>query len=376
MLPGSSDLGGAFDPGQHRILIVDDTPVNLEILSRMLESRGFGVLVASDGSEAIAAAEAEGPDLILLDIMMPEMDGFEVCRRLKALPEVASIPIVFMSALTETSKKLTGFEAGAVDYITKPFDRAEVIARILIHLELREARRRLEDDNVRVRGDLVREKLHQQERAREFGSLTIYAILITSYSGHVAYSKDAGPTVVLLSSWGILLLSVLPVAALVRWWMRQPPSDYGLQFVRVRRNLTEALVLVAVLLPAMAAFEAIREPGEALFTWRYFQGWPTHLVILYFALYPLHSFLQEFVMRGVMQGSMARFLNTAPAAVPILVTSFLFAQAHGQVSIELGIVTFLMSAFLGSLYHRHESLLGVTIVHAALGVMAQALGYL
>ncbi len=120
-----------------KVLMVDDNPTNLQVLQATLEGRGYRLLAARDGASALAVTTKAEPDLILLDIMMPEMDGYEVCRRLKADPATFEIPIIFLSALTQTEDKVKGLELGAVDYITKPFQPEEVIARVNTHLTLR-----------------------------------------------------------------------------------------------------------------------------------------------------------------------------------------------------------------------------------------------
>ena len=112
------------------ILIVDDTPTNLEVLSESLSIAGFEVAVAIDGESAIEQTEYNPPELILLDVMMPGIDGFETCRRLKANPLTRDIPVIFMTALNDTVQKVKGFSLGAVDYITKPFQKDEVLARV------------------------------------------------------------------------------------------------------------------------------------------------------------------------------------------------------------------------------------------------------
>jgi len=119
------------------LLVVDDSPANVRLLAKMLKERGHRVRVAPDGELALRAVRTDPPDLILLDIDMPGMDGYEVCRRLKADDRWRSIPILFISALNETSAKLRSFEVGGVDYITKPFQFAEVEARVETHLKLR-----------------------------------------------------------------------------------------------------------------------------------------------------------------------------------------------------------------------------------------------
>ena len=122
------------------ILVVDDTPANLRLLSEMLEDCGYEVRPAPDGPLALRAAETEPPDLILLDITMPDMDGYEVCARLKENDDLKEIPVIFISALTETLDKVKAFGVGGVDYVTKPFQFEEVRARVEAHLSLRRLR--------------------------------------------------------------------------------------------------------------------------------------------------------------------------------------------------------------------------------------------
>ncbi|NMG19425.1 response regulator [Brasilonema bromeliae] len=141
-----------IDPTQKGvILIVDDTPTNLEVLFDFLADSGFTVLVAEDGESAIARAEYAPPDLILLDILMPRMDGFETCSCLKANELTKDIPIIFMTALSETVDKVKGLNLGAVDYITKPLQHEEVLARIELHLRLRNLTKTLQEQNQQIR---------------------------------------------------------------------------------------------------------------------------------------------------------------------------------------------------------------------------------
>jgi putative two-component system response regulator len=118
-----------------RILAVDDEPSNLQLLRQILQDQ-YGMLYAKDGQRALELAQQELPDLILLDVMMPGMTGYEVCRQLKATPATAAIPVIFVTALAETSDELSGFEAGAVDYIMKPVSAPVVRARVRTHLSL------------------------------------------------------------------------------------------------------------------------------------------------------------------------------------------------------------------------------------------------
>jgi len=127
--------------------VVDDNATNIDLLVNTLKT-DYHLGIAKNGPRALEYAQKHKPDLVLLDIMMPEMNGFEVCTRLKSNPETASIPIVFITAINETVSKTRGFELGAVDYITKPFHAAEVKARIRTHLSLEWMRRQLKSQNV------------------------------------------------------------------------------------------------------------------------------------------------------------------------------------------------------------------------------------
>jgi diguanylate cyclase (GGDEF)-like protein/PAS domain S-box-containing protein len=129
---------------QATIWVIDDVPGNLKVVFRYLTRHGFRVLISEDPQEALEKIPFDPPDLILLDIMMPGIDGIEVCRRLKKESVSAEIPVIFMTAMTDTASKVEGFQVGAVDYITKPVQNAELMARISTHLRLEQMRRTLE----------------------------------------------------------------------------------------------------------------------------------------------------------------------------------------------------------------------------------------
>ena len=144
------------------ILIVDDNSANLGVLSDALSQAGFEVRVAKSGKMALERVKYALPDLILLDVMMPEMDGFETCRRLQANPETTHIPVIFMTALSDTANKVEGFKLGAVDYITKPFQQEEVLARVKLHLKLHVLAEKLEEKNM-----LLEQKVVEVSKAYE-----------------------------------------------------------------------------------------------------------------------------------------------------------------------------------------------------------------
>jgi phosphoserine phosphatase RsbU/P len=137
-----------------KVLVVDDGPINLKILAALLRKAGLDFVSATNGDDAIALARSEHPDLILLDVMMPGRDGFDVCGELKAGEDTADIPVIFLSALGESGDKVKGLALGAADYVTKPFDTAEVLARVKTQLRLRHATRALVEKQRALEEDL------------------------------------------------------------------------------------------------------------------------------------------------------------------------------------------------------------------------------
>ncbi|MEB3311878.1 MAG: EAL domain-containing protein [Snowella sp.] len=148
------------------IVVIDDTPENLTLLARILTERGYKVRSAAKSSHGLRAIQTIPPDLILLDIFMPELNGYEVCRQLKANPKTQEIPIIFISALGDVIDKVTAFSVGGVDYITKPFQVEEVIARVENQLQLQVARAEIRQLNL-VLEERVKERTHELEKAQE-----------------------------------------------------------------------------------------------------------------------------------------------------------------------------------------------------------------
>jgi len=168
----------------HRdILVVDDNTSDLKYLSSILREAGYTVRPASDGELALRSVRAKLPALILLDIKMPGLDGYEVCRRLKAAEDTRGIPVIFISAKTSPLDKVKAFGCGGVDYISKPFDPDEVLARVATHLALWKAQKEVEEKNLQLRQEIV-ERMRAEEglehlgRARN-GSETWWSIALT-----------------------------------------------------------------------------------------------------------------------------------------------------------------------------------------------------
>ena len=145
-----------------QILAVDDTPINLKVIHETLRNAGYTVATAIDGERALGRLQHYQPDLILLDVQMPGIDGFETCRRLKADRNTCHIPVIFITALSDTINKVKGLQLGGVDYITKPFDQAELLARIQVHVNLRQAQLQLiQESKLSMLGELVAGIAHE-----------------------------------------------------------------------------------------------------------------------------------------------------------------------------------------------------------------------
>jgi putative two-component system response regulator len=193
------------------ILIVDDTLANLTLLGGMLKEKGYKVRPVPSGTLALAAVQHKPPDLILLDITMPQMDGYEVCRRLKADVRFQDIPIVFISALSETIDKVKAFGCGGLDYVTKPFQFEEVEARVETHLKLRQYQVRLEQ--------LVDEKV------QEIGDAQLSTILALSKLSE-SRDTDTGKHIERVQSYCRLIAEYLPK------WIPQYETIVDAEFIR------------------------------------------------------------------------------------------------------------------------------------------------
>lgn len=161
------------------ILVVDDVKALAQLLSKMLEERGYQILMGHSGEEALQLAYAAAPDLILLDINMPGMDGYEVCTRLKADAATHDIPIIFISAMGDTTDKVKAFSHGGVDYITKPFEVGEVLARVQNHLDLRRLQAQLQNTNARLEGRVAErtaELQHHIDKLQDSLDNALYAL--------------------------------------------------------------------------------------------------------------------------------------------------------------------------------------------------------
>ncbi|GAA6618711.1 response regulator [Scytonema sp. NUACC26] len=147
------------------ILIVDDTPHNIQVLSAMLESQGYQVKKAISGQFALQGVKLAQPDLILLDVYMPEMSGYDVCQKLKSMPETKDIPVIFISASDNVSDKVKAFEVGGVDYIIKPFQAEEILVRVSNQLTLRSLAQQLKEQNALIQKE-IRQRLEVEARER------------------------------------------------------------------------------------------------------------------------------------------------------------------------------------------------------------------
>ena len=188
--PGITDLNNETHVAS--VLIVDDTIDTLRLLSDLLGERGYDVRAVTNGRQALQAVERDPPDLILLDIGLPEVDGYEVCRHLRASERTQDVPVIFITALSDTADKVRAFEAGGVDYVTKPFQVEEVLARVKAHVALRRAQAELADSFTRLRAleqlrdDMVHLVIHDMRSP--LASLLMDLRFLTASAG--ALSED------------------------------------------------------------------------------------------------------------------------------------------------------------------------------------------
>ncbi|MCB0833355.1 MAG: response regulator, partial [Bacteroidetes bacterium] len=164
------------------VLIVDDNPTNLSVLFNALRDSEFKVLAAQDGASAIQQAQHIKPDIILLDVMMPGLNGFETCKRIKDNPETRDIPVIFMTALSDINDKVNGFNVGAVDYVTKPLQHEEVVMRLSTHLRLRQMSELLRNKNAEM-------DMANRELKKNFDEVTRLQNIVKSYLSNRAWQS-------------------------------------------------------------------------------------------------------------------------------------------------------------------------------------------
>jgi diguanylate cyclase (GGDEF)-like protein len=196
---------------ESNILIVDDTPENLTVLRLMLKEHGYRARPALSGEIALKAAQVDIPDLILLDIMMPGMNGFEVCKKLKANEVTCDIPVLFFSALNETEDKVKGFKAGGVDFITKPFHTEEVLARVETHLTLRHLHKNVQKKNIQLQNEIEERK--RVEKALEKANRELEQLASLDGLTHIANRRQFDAT--LAREWKRLSRDAKPLSLII-----------------------------------------------------------------------------------------------------------------------------------------------------------------
>lgn len=182
-----NDKDNVFSP--MKILIVDDTPANIDVLRKFMAESGYDISIAPDGNIALKIINQSKPDLILLDVMMPGIDGFEVCRQLKENDDTKDIPVIFVTAKTETNDIVQGFQVGGVDYITKPFKREEVLSRVKTHLKIQN----LIKEKIRfneILSDKNDELIESENQYRIIIDKTADGIFRLDQNGKILYSNE------------------------------------------------------------------------------------------------------------------------------------------------------------------------------------------
>ncbi|MEW6491537.1 MAG: PleD family two-component system response regulator [Cyanobacteriota bacterium] len=193
------------------ILIVDDSPSNLEVVCEFLRDSGFIVLIAQDGERAIHIAQFDSPDVIFLDIIMPGMDGFETCRRLKANESTKDIPVIFMTALSQTAVVVKGFQLGAVDYIIKPSQKEIILARVTTHLTIQKLKHSLQVQNTQLQREI--QQRQQAEAALQKANQELHRLVTLDALTQLANRRRFDEY--LKKIWLILVREQLPLSLLL-----------------------------------------------------------------------------------------------------------------------------------------------------------------
>ncbi len=197
--------------GKGTILIVDDSPTNVGVLFDFLTNAGFKVLMAQDGETALLKANDDSPDVILLDIIMPGIDGFETCRRLKANQSTQDIPVIFMTALSQTSVVVKGFQLGAVDFITKPTQQEIVLARVISHLTIQKLRHSLQEQNMQLQQEI--QQRHLAEAALQKANEELQSLATLDGLTQIANRRRFDEC--MSKAWSILVREQLPLSLLL-----------------------------------------------------------------------------------------------------------------------------------------------------------------
>ena len=245
--------------GKAALLLVDDTPTNLEILVDFFAEAGFEVYVATNGEHALKQVNDVRPDLILLDVMMPGIDGFETCRRLKASAETKDIPVIFMTALSDTVDKVKGLTVGAVDYVTKPLQQEEVLARVNAHLTIRRLQQSLEEKNQSLQQEIVERKrtekaLHAYSERLEEAEKETWRLLLNVLPESIA-SKLRNSTGIIADSFPNVSVLFADIVNFTELSSQQEPEQL-VQFLNDLFSAFDALV-------EQHALEKIKTIGDA-----------------------------------------------------------------------------------------------------------------
>ncbi|MBL9137588.1 MAG: response regulator transcription factor [Verrucomicrobiales bacterium] len=241
------------------VLVVDDIPNNLTLLLDALSGAGHRVLVAESGEGALLQLEHEIPDVVLLDYVLPGLTGLEVCRRLKAQPRLAEIPVIFLTAVTDVEEKVRVLEAGAVDYVTKPIQTAEVVARVATHLRIAQLKRALLDRNAALEAEIAM-RIEAEEQLR---SSLDRALLVTGPDGRIHFATKLAQTLLLRFFPGVgegqlppplrgLNADALPPELEVRAFSRRDSSDFTVLELRAGSEAQPVLLMALGLTPREA----------------------------------------------------------------------------------------------------------------------------
>lgn len=258
-LPASAQTTTGPSAKPATVLVVDDIPGNLKLLLDALSGAGHRVLVAESGEGALLQLEHEVPDLLLLDYVLPGLTGLDVCRRLKAQPRLADVPVIFLTAVAEVEEKVRVLEAGAVDYVTKPIQTAEVMARVATHLRIAQLNRALLERNAALEAEIAM-RIEAEEQLR---SSLDRALLVTGPDGRIHFATKLAQTLLRRFFPGVgegqlppplrgLSAEAMPSDLEVRAFSRKDASDFTVLELRAGSEAQPALLMALGLTPREA----------------------------------------------------------------------------------------------------------------------------
>jgi CRP-like cAMP-binding protein len=220
----------------------------------------------------------------------------------------------------------------------------------------------------------IKSELEQTKIRMDFGLFYVITLILSTMTQFIPKPSGLSPLLQIFFSWGALIMLTLPIILFIKK-MKKPIADFGVNATGWGKSALEGILISLLMIPVIYLYKHFSEPDAPFITWSQMGNYPPFEFWLYIFGYSIHSVIQEFIARGVIQGSLQRFMAGSHFLVPIFVVSLMFGSAHIHISVQFGILTFVMSFLFGLIYYRHRNIIGVSIVHYSLGVLAMAAGW-